>query len=222
MNMNGMITIAKDILPQSFLTYVAFRVAMLDTMERVSWTLQFDSLDDTGFGFLTEVPFLRTVPPHVQMDLLASTWWKHVSTETHEGNLVDESIIYAACELAARVCEQEPAVVERLLARGPMDLNVKVNRQLATELRALHLNLSNDGDFLLIGQFSDLDPDEAIRLKEKFHFDNERAQVMFEVLGRWHISPNFETRANSLLTEAEAKRTLQLMQQKISASRSRS
>ena len=67
--MAGMITIANDKLPQNLLSYIAFRIAFLDTMERISWTLQFESQDDDRFGFLTEVPFLRSVPPHVQLDV---------------------------------------------------------------------------------------------------------------------------------------------------------
>ncbi len=217
--MRSMITIAKDTLPQTFLSYIAFRVAMLDTMERVSWTLQFDSLEDTGFGFLTEVPFLKAVPPHVQMDILATTWWKHISPDTFEATLVDEAVVYSACELAARVCEEEPDVVKRMLGRGPLEAEAEVNQALATELRSMHLKLSNDGDFLLIGQFSDLPPEEANRLKEKFGFDTARAEAMFDVLSRWHISPNFETRCESLLTEAEAARTHEMMRQKVNSAR---
>ncbi|HBN78011.1 MAG TPA: hypothetical protein DD473_19820 [Planctomycetaceae bacterium] len=220
--MSDMITIAKDTLPQTFLSYIAFRTAMLDTMERVSWTLQFDSLEETGFGFLTEVPFLRAVPPHVQMDLLATTWWKHISPDVYEADLVDEAIVYAACETAARSCEDESAVVSRLLARGPVDVKVNVDASLANELRSLHLKLSNDGDFLLIGQFSDLPPEEADRLKKKFNFDTARAEAMFDVLSRWNISPNFETRCDALLTAKEAKRTYDLMCRKVESARQKS
>lgn len=49
--MAGMITIANDKLPQNLLSYIAFRIAFLDTMERISWTLQFESQDDDRFGF---------------------------------------------------------------------------------------------------------------------------------------------------------------------------
>ncbi len=216
--MAGMITIANDKLPQNLLSYIAFRTAFLDTMERISWTLQFESQDDDRFGFLTEVPFLRSVPPHVQLDVLATTWWKHISDEEFEGDLVDEAVVYAACELAARLAEEEPAVVQRFMERGPLAASLTVDHDLAAELRALHLKLSNDGDFLLIGQFSDLPPVEAGRLKQKFGFDDSRAESMFDLLGRWHLSPNLASRTEYLLTPEEGNRSFEVMRDKMTGS----
>ncbi len=211
----GMITIAQDRLPQSFLSYIAFRTAFLDTLERITWTLQFESREEDRFGYLTEVPFLRSVPPHVQLDLLTTVWGKHISQTEYQADLVDESIVYAACEMAARIAEEEPAMLQRFLQNGPLPVAVAVDRQLAAELRAMHLKLSNDGDFLLIGQFSDLPPEDARRLKEKFHFSSERAEVMFETLGRWQIEPGFLERSELLLTPEEARRGLESMQMKM-------
>ncbi|MCA8982359.1 MAG: hypothetical protein R3C12_20820 [Planctomycetaceae bacterium] len=210
-----MITIANDTLPQNILSYIAFRTAFLDTMERISWTLQFETREDDRFGFLTEVPFLRSVPPHLQLDLLATTWWKHMSSEKYTATLVDEAIVYAVCETSARIAEEDPAVMQRFLQRGPMAVDMMLDHHLAAELRALHLKLSNEGDFLLIGQFSDLPPEEALRLKEKFAFDTTRAEAMFDVLGRWHIAANFTSRAEFLLDQAEIQRSFEVMQQKM-------
>lgn len=210
-----MITIANDKLPQTFLSYIAFRVALLDTMERISWTLQFESLDDDRFGYLTEVPFLRSVPPHVQLDLLVNTWAKHISPENHEADLVDEAIVYAVCESSARIAEEESPMLQRFLKKGPLAVDVVADHQLASELRGLHLKLSNEGDFLLIGQFSDLPPEESDRLKNKFEFNSERAEVMFDVLGRWHVASDYSGRTEYLLSEEEAKRSYELIQQKI-------
>ncbi len=217
-----MITLANDILPQSFLSYVAFRVAFLDTVERISWTLQFESLNEDRFGYLTEVPFFRSVPPHVQLDLLASTWWKHISSDTYEADLVDEAVVYAVCESSARIAEEESVMLQRFLKKGPLAVDVVADHQLASELRGLHLKLSNEGDFLLIGQFSDLPPEEADRLKQKFEFDSERAEAMFEVLGRWHIASNFPARTEHLLNPDESKRCFQMIQQKVTGRRLKS
>ena len=214
-----MITIAHDKLPQSMLSYLAFRTAFLETLERMTWTLQFASLDEDRFGFLTEVPFLRAVPPHVQLDLLASTWWKHLSPDNFTADLVDEAIVYAVCEVSARIAEEDPALIQRFMQKGPLPAQVVVDHQLATELRNLHLKLSNDGDFLLIGQFADLPPDEALRLKQKFQFDPTRADPMFEALGRWHIAANFPLRAEHLLSPEEIKLSFEIMQQKMTGSR---
>lgn len=215
---DGMITISKDQLPQNFLSYIAFRTAFLDTMERIVWTLQFDTLDDDRFGYLAEVPFLRSVPPHVQLDLLATAWWKHTSETSYPADLVDEAIVYAACELSAKIAEEDPSLLKRYLQKGPMPVNIVIDQHLAAELRDLHLKLSNEGDFLLIGQFSDLPPEDARRLKEKFQFSPQRAESMFEVLSRWHIAPNFQSRAELLLTREEAKHSFEAMQTKMTAS----
>ncbi len=214
-----MITIANDKLPQSFLSYIAFRVAFLDTVERISWTLQFESLNEDRFGYLTEVPFFRSVPPHVQLDLLVSTWWKHISPDIYEADLVDEAVVYAVCEASARIAEEESVMLQRFLKKGPLAVDVVADHQLASELRGLHLKLSNEGDFLLIGQFSDLPPEEADRLKQKFEFDNERAEAMFDVLGRWHVATNFPSRTEHLLNVDESKRCFQMIQQKVTGRR---
>lgn len=217
--MSGMITIAQDQLPQNLLSYIAFRTAFLDTLERVIWTLQFESDDEDRFGYLTEVPFLRSVPPHVQLDLLVTTWWKHLSETEYQADLVDEAIVYAVCECSARIVEEDPEVLQRFLSRGPLAVDLAVDQHLAAELRGLHLKLSNEGDFLLIGQFADLPPEESARLKEKFCFDSQRAEAMFEVLSRWHIASNFPARAGSLLTDQEIQRSFDIMQRKMTGSR---
>lgn len=217
-----MITIANDKLPQSFLSYIAFRVAFLDTVERISWTLQFESLNEDKFGYLTEVPFLRSVPPHVQLDLLMTTWWKHMSQDSFEADLVDEAVVYAVCEVSARIAEDESAMLQRFLKKGPLAVDVVADHQLGSELRGLHLKLSNEGDFLLIGQFSDLPPEEADRLKQKFDFDCVRAESMFDVLGRWHITTNFSGRTEHLLSPEETKRSLEIMQHKVTGTKLKS
>jgi hypothetical protein len=156
-----MLTISSDTLPQTQLSYLAFRVAFHETLERIALANQFGDDDCDCYGFLTEVPFLRGVPAHVQLDLLAETWSRHVAREQFTASLVDESVVYAACETSARLVEEEPEYVAHLMKGGPYDVEREVDHSLACELRTLHLNLSNDGDFLLISQFEDLDPDEA-------------------------------------------------------------
>ena len=156
-----MLQIATDILPQSGLSYVAFRVAFQDTLERIALANQVGERDVGCYGFLTEVPFLKAVAPHVQLDLLAETWAKHVADVSIAATLVDESVVYAACETAARLAEHLPADFARHLNNGPFDVEIEPDDMLASELRELHLNLPSDGDFLLVSQFEDLPPETA-------------------------------------------------------------
>ncbi|MDA1018089.1 MAG: hypothetical protein O3A00_26985 [Planctomycetota bacterium] len=200
-----MLRINTDILPQTCLTYLAFRVSFRETYERILLARQVNE-EAEGFGFLTEVPFLKAVPPHVQLDLLAETWKKHSGRRRSNASLVDESVVYAACETAARIVDDEPQMISHFLDSGPTEFTLAVDRSLSAQLRSLHLNLSNEGDFLLISQFEDTHPDEARWLKDEFELDNARFESMFEVLGRWHFSPDFDANLKLLLTDREIAR----------------
>ena len=207
-----MLKICHAPLPQSLLSYVAFRVAFRETFERLSLhKLQAGDASD-AYGYLGEVPFLREVPAQVQLDLLAATWHKHLSRDSHPADLVDESVIYAVCESAARLVEQDPEVFASHMRGGPLDLAVPVDVYLARELRLLYLELPNDGDFLLISQFLDLGPDESAQQKLEMGVNPKRLGPMFDVLGRWHVSPQFLSRLKGLLTEAELGRVASILQ----------
>jgi hypothetical protein len=154
---------------------------------------------------------LREVPPQVQLDLLASTWQRHISRETHPADLVDESVIYAVCEAAARLVERDPDVFVNQMRGGPVDLAVPVDSYLARELRLLYLELPNDGDFLLVSQFLDMEPDESVQQKIEMGVNPRRLEALFDILGRWHISPQFASRLRGLLTEAEVAAVTSIM-----------
>jgi len=201
-----MLTICTDTFPQTCLSYVAFRIAFMETLERIVLDHQMGS-DSECFGFLTEVPFLRHVPAHVQLDLLAATWRKHVASDSFEADLVDESVVYAVCETAARFVEENPEMVARFLQGGPLDAGIEIDHFLASELRSLHLNLSNEGDFLLISQFEDMHPDESQRMKREFHLDEARLEPLFDVLGRWAMSEAFLGNLTELLSKHEIVRS---------------
>ncbi|MEK6261598.1 MAG: hypothetical protein AABP62_23615 [Planctomycetota bacterium] len=207
-----MLKICHAPLPQSLLSYVAFRVAFRETFERLSLhKLQAGDASD-AYGYLGEVPFLREVPAQVQLDLLAATWHKHLSRDSHPADLVDESVIYAVCESAARLVEQDPEVFASHMRGGPLDLAVPVDAYLCRELRLLYLELPNDGDFLLISQFLDLEPDESNQQKLEMGVDPKKLGPMFDVLGRWHVSPQFLAHLKGLLTESELGRVATILQ----------
>ncbi len=197
-----MLLINHEPLPNTGLTYLAFRISFQDTLERIVLARQMGTMPD-GFGFLTEVPFLQTVPPHVQLDLLADTWSKHWSSAREHASLLDESVIYAACETAARIAEEEPSIVAHSIFTGPQQIKVSVDTYLPGEFRNLHLNLANEGDFLLISQFEDIPPEEAEELKQQYRLDQDRIDEMFDALGRWAVAPNFVRRLAGLVTEKE-------------------
>jgi hypothetical protein len=200
-----MLQICRDILPQSTLTYVAFRLACAETLKLVECAQHIPPEQIAPYGYLTEVPFLTNVAPQVQISLLADTWSKHLSPERQEANLLDESVVYAVCETAARIVERTPSFVAAYLQDGPRRVEVAVNRRLAVEIRQLHLQLSNEGDFLVISQFQDLEPDESRRLKREFRLSDGYLQPMFEVLGRWRVPPNMPRKMTGLLAGEEIK-----------------
>jgi hypothetical protein len=205
-HIRAMLRIDDDFLPGSDLTYLAFRVSFQETLERIVLSRQVN--DGNGlFGYLTEVPFLRGVAPHVQLDLLADCWQRHVSKREFEATLIDESIIYAVCETAARIAEDEPTVITHALITGPRTTRIKIDAFLPGELRNLHLRLANEGDFLLISQFEDMQPDDARELKMQFGLDESRLEEMFEVLGRWAVEAGMAASLKGLLTEREIVRT---------------
>ena len=200
-----MLNISGDNLPRNDLTYLAFRVAFQETLERIVLSRQVEDGNDV-YGYLTEVPFLQGVAPHVQLDMLATTWDRHNSRRRNEATLIDESIVYAICETAARIAEAEPTVITHCMITGPRQCHVLVDSFLAGELRNLHLSLSNEGDFLLVSQFEDMDPDEAWDLKMQFGLEDWRISELFDALGQWHIEPGMATRLTGLVTDRESTR----------------
>jgi hypothetical protein len=212
-SMAFMLRICDDLLPQTDLTYFAFRVAFCDTLERFVLAEQARLGSDASFGYLTEVPFLRNVTPRVQLDLLLDTWSRHYDQDqTAAATLLDEAVVYAVCETAARVVKADRKAVRRFLRGGPRPLYPVLDEQLGESLHAMHVNLSNEGDFLLISQFQDLPPDDAKSLKAKFRLDEAACEPLFEALGRWRVSANFAAKAKGLLTPQEAVKVANILQ----------
>jgi hypothetical protein len=197
-----MLTIASSPVADTDIAYAAFRIAFLETLERATLAAQMGEPANL-YGYLTEVPFLRGVAPQVQLDVLLATWAKHLSAEEFEADLVDESVLYAACETSARVIRGEQQLTSRWLAKGPRPVDLMVDGNLADRIQGLHLEMTNDGDFLLISQFQDIPPDEARVLKSRFDLEDSACEVLFDLLGRWHVSPEFSQRGAGLITSRE-------------------
>lgn len=208
-----MLRIAHDLLPQSLLSYVAFRVAARQTMDTLSQYGPEGRPDDPAdlSACLGQIPFLREVALPVQLDLLAETWDRHLAPRVFEATLLDESMVYAACELAANLVLHEPERITWALRGGPIDVSIAVDEFLASELRSLYLRLSNDGDFLLISQLLDFDPEESADWKERLGLDAGCLESLFDVLGRWHASPELVGNLRGLVSIAEAGQLARLL-----------
>ncbi len=206
-----MLIICADIVPQTKLSYLAFRLAAYETFKLVEFAQQSGQDFRDPYGYLTEVPFLREVAPQVQLSLLADTWAKLNSPLREHATLLDESVLYAVSETAARMMEQIPELFTSFTEAGPVKFLNQPDKVLVRELRALHLELANEGDFLLISQFQDLDQDEAWNYKKQFRMSEDYLEPMFEVLGQWHAAPDIRTKLAGLFTEEELAELLPLL-----------
>ncbi len=206
-----MLNINGEHLTDSDLTYVAFRLSFFETLERMALADQMGLVGEGAFGYLSEVPFLRNVAPQVQLDLLVECWAKVCSQASEQATLVDESIVYAVCESSARIVDADTDFVNHHLATGPRIQPTGKVGKLADQLRFLHLNLPNEGHYLLLSQFQDVDPDEGEKLKTNFGIDPAECEPMFDVLGRWHVSPAFGQNGDGLLVAAEVTQAAQVL-----------
>jgi hypothetical protein len=198
-----MLIICSDTVPQTKLTYLAFRIAAFETFKLIEFGQQSGQEFREPYGYLTEVPFLRDVAPQVQLALLAETWAKLNSPEREHATLVDESVLYAVCETAARMLEQIPELFHSFTESGPVQFVALPDKESIKELRAIHLDLANEGDFLLISQFQDLDPAEADNYKKQFRMSDHFLEPLFNVLGMWHVAPETGSRMAGLFSDEE-------------------
>lgn len=201
-----MITFTSKSLPFSEQVYISFRIAILESEERLALAHQIDLTDHNGFGYLTQVPFLKSVAPQVQIDLLLDFWNRYLARERYASDYLDESIVYAVCETAANVIRSQSGIAERFVKSGPLSCPFTATPQYADQIQKLHLDYVGNGHFLMLSQFQDLPVEEAADLKKEFGIHADRSERMFEILGRWNVSTEIESRAIGLLTAAESKR----------------
>jgi hypothetical protein len=214
-----MLLICADTVPQTNISYLAFRLAAFETFKLIEFAQQTGQEFRDPFGYLTEVPFLREVAPQVQLSLLAETWAKLTSAHPEHATLLDESVVYAVCETAARIMEQIPELFSSFTETGPVKFLNQPDKKLVRDLRTFHLELSNEGDFLLISQFQDLDPSEAANYKQQFRMSDDYLEPMFEVLGRWQISANIQQNFAGLFNEDELTELMPILKLATSAVR---
>jgi len=199
-----MLHLNQYILPKSTLSSLVFRISFCETLDRLTLARQFPSTSQEGFGYLTEVPFLANVAPAVQLELLARTWHRHRCPMRHEATLLDECVLFAACERAAWCLENESfAVIQQYLQGAPFRTGGRINPFWPRQIRELHEEIGGEADFLLLGQFVDLPPWIAEDLREGCGITRTDLEPLFEALGRWHPSPEMSHQLAGLLTERE-------------------
>ena len=121
-------------LPQNDLAYLAFRLALQETLSDIELHLDLHEEPDPPVGYLTEVPFLEQVPLPVQADLLADTWARHHQPELTEASLLDAAVVYAACMTAGRVINDMPDVAVTMLRNGPCKVDPRIVRRASVRL----------------------------------------------------------------------------------------
>jgi hypothetical protein len=190
-------------MPQNDLAYLAFRLALQETLTDIELYRDLEEEPDVPTGYLSEVPFLEQVPLPVQVDLLAETWVKHHKPDLIEASLLDAAIVYAACETAGRIINDMPEVVVAWLKGGPRKVPPSIIKRASHRLEELFEDFWDDQDFLLIEQFQDLPPDHARQLKDMLRIPDEVIEPMYAALERWNVSANVAGNLVGLMTDAE-------------------
>ncbi len=198
-------------LPQDDLAYLAFRLALQETLSDIELHLDLDEEPDPPVGYLTEVPFLEQVPLPVQADLLADAWARHHQPELTEASLLDAAVVYAACVTAGRVINDMPDVAVVMLRDGPRKVDPKIIRRASIRLDEMFEQFWDDRDFLLIDEWQDLPPDHAQHVKQLLRLPDEVLEPMYEALRRWRVSPDVAANLEGLLTDAEIRETMPLL-----------
>jgi hypothetical protein len=199
-------------LPQSDLVYVAFRLALCDTLLEIELSRDSGAEMDEPIGYLTEVPFLEQVPTPVQVDLLADVWTKHQDRSRVQAYLLDAAVVYAVCATAARVVRDEPSVGRSWLRSGPRTVRIPATPRTAERIETLFEDFWDDVDFLTVSELQDLEPEKAREIKQLIGIDETATDPMFNTLARCRVSPAIESNLAGLLTGAEIGECMQLLQ----------
>ena len=188
-------------LPRGDLTYLAFRVAALDTLDNIEISGELGESPDEVGGFLGQVPILQQVLPPVQIDLLGETWSRQRTAELIEATLLDAAIVYAACQTAASVIEDDLKLAKLYLDGGPRQVRASITPNTPDRLDALFDRFWDDIDFLTLSDWQDMDAAQAAFLKRIMRFPDD--QPIYEALSRGRLSPDLPSNLVGLLTRKE-------------------
>jgi hypothetical protein len=192
-------------LPADELTAAAFRLTAVNTLIDIESSASPAAAGVEPAGYLGEVPLLAEVAPAVQVDLLADTWARHRSADRCDASLLDAAVIYAVCETAAGVVEDQPDLARAHLHDAPVPSKVPVDADLPERFRSLFESFWGDIDFVTLEQFEDTDPKVARGIKEFLGISKTQTKKIGRALARGHPEPGLPGRLNELLTEEELK-----------------
>lgn len=194
-------------LPNNNTAYCAFRLSL-----RLTLCLMEDEhlTPNDPSGYLAYVPFLRQVPPAVQVDLLGEVWKRHQSRRCIQATLLDAAIVYAACEMTANTIEDDAKFARIFFKHGPRT----VRPQPPDRIRNLFLRFWDDIDFLTVEHWQDLPPDQARALKQFMRLSDEEIEPLYKALERGRASPNVLSNLKGLLTKQEALHSATLLRTK--------
>ena len=148
----------------------------------------------------------------MQVDLLADTWARHRQPDLIEASLLDAAVVYAACKTAGRIIDDMPEVAVAWLQGGPRKVPARIIKRAPQRLEELFDAFWDDQDFLLIEELQDLPPDRAGQIKDILRLPDEVIEPMYAVLERWNLSPNVATNLAGLLTDAEIRKALPVLE----------
>jgi hypothetical protein len=190
-----------DVLPQGRLTYVAFRLTAMAALAELD-TADLDEEGDEPAGFLgAHVPLLGQVPLGVQLDLLGESWARHRAPQPVPATLLDGALLYAACERAAALAEDQPGICRNLLRGGPR--RVYFTARTPDQLRDLFDEFWGDTDWTWLEDHQDADPEQLRAVLRLVNVDEEEVRQLYDALGRGRVSPALAANLAGLLTEAE-------------------
>lgn len=195
-------------LPQTDLIYVAFRMALQQTLCNLEMLEHGDCDHDEPLGFLSEITFLQQVALPVQVDLLAETWTRHRSADLVEANLLDAAVVHAAFGTAGGIINTVPDLAFDWLADGPREISPCLLRRADHRLGEIFEDWWDDQDFHLVADMLDLAPDQSEDFKDLLGLPDEVLQPFFDALGRWGVSDGLERHLTGLLTSEEVAETM--------------
>lgn len=191
-------------LPQNDLVYGAFRVCFFDVFSELEMQQDTEFDEDWNSGFLTQIPLFDSVPPVVQLDLLAEVWAKHHSPELIPAKLLDAAVLWSIFDDAGRIgLEIWDGDLSIVLKDGPRQVDVIMDEALAEKWKETFDEFWDDYDFLSLSDMLDTPPEQAEMVRSLLMIPEEWVDEMFDVLPRLRASPNIIENLRGLLTDEE-------------------
>ena len=193
-------------LPDDDLVYVAFRICYFDLFTELETAacLGTHNFEADPCGYLTSIPFFETVPPTVQLDMLAEVWAKHQSPMRNRAMLVDAAVVWAILANADWISREAwDGDLSIVLNGGPRKVSVSTEQDLDGQWSQLFGGFWDDADLLTVDDQQDLPREEARALRVSRQIPEEWVDGIYEVLGRCRASESILANLQGLLSRRE-------------------